>query len=56
MKTVAKTGVKLAYKHAFATVFISDEHPILLVRLKPDKKMCRPEHLLSHTLEAERYG
>ena len=32
-KTVAKAGVKLAYEHGFATIFISDEHPMLLVRL-----------------------
>ena len=45
VKTGAKTGVKLAYKHAFAPVFTSDGHPMLLVRLWPDKKMCRPEQL-----------
>ena len=31
-KAGAKTGVKLAYKHAFAPVFTSDGHPMLLVR------------------------
>ena len=41
----AKTGVKLAYKHAFALVFTSDGHPRLLVRPWPDKKMSRPEQL-----------
>ena len=44
-KTGAKAGVKLAYKHVFAPVFTSDGHPMLLVRPKPDKKMCRPEPL-----------
>ena len=32
VKTWAKTGVKLAYKPAFAHVFTSDGHPMLLVR------------------------
>ena len=31
-KRGAKPGVKLAYKHAFAPLFTSDEHPMLLVR------------------------
>ena len=31
-KAGAKTGVKLAYKHAFAPVFTSEEPPMLLVR------------------------
>ena len=38
-----KTGVKLAYKHAFVPIFTSDGHPMLLVRLWPGKKMRRPE-------------
>ena len=40
-----KTGVKLAYKHAFAPVFTSDGPPMLLVRPWPGKKMRRPEQL-----------
>ena len=35
----AKTGVKLAYKHAFALIFTSDGHPMLLVRPWPGKKI-----------------
>ena len=42
-KRRAKTGIKLAYKHAFALLFTSDGHPMLLVRPWPGKKMCRPE-------------
>ena len=42
---MAKTGVKLAYKNVFATVFTSDGHPMLLARLKPGKKMSRPKQL-----------
>ena len=38
-KMRAKTGVKLAYKHAFALIFTSDGHPMLLVRPWPDKKI-----------------
>ena len=38
-----KTGVKLAYKHAFVPIFTSDGHPMLLVRPWPGKKMRRPE-------------
>ena len=38
-KMGTKTGVKLAYKHAFVPVFTSDGHPMLLVRPWPDKKM-----------------
>ena len=44
-KTVAKAGVKLAYKHVFAPVFTSEESPMLLVRPRPGKKMSRPEQL-----------
>ena len=35
----AKAGVKLAYKHVFALIFISDGHPMLLIRPKPGKKI-----------------
>ena len=38
-KMRAKTGVKLAYKQAFALIFTSDGHPMLLVRPRPGKKI-----------------
>ena len=34
-----KTGVKLAYKYAFALIFTSDGHPMLLVRPWSGKKI-----------------
>jgi hypothetical protein len=41
-----KTGVKLACKPVFGWKFTSEESPMLLVRLNPDKKMLTSEQLL----------
>ena len=38
-KMRAKTGVKLAYKRAFALIFTSDGHPMLLARPWQGKKI-----------------
>ena len=35
----AKTGVKLAYKYAFAPAFTSDGYPMLIVAACRSKKM-----------------